>query len=383
MKSPQELAQKLARQWKNATHREALLAGTLEWPVRLPIGLPPPQLLANNWPKVKDHLDLWRAVTEGVVDWERVPYRSTDEPVLLPVAWSLFNADEWARATQSSKVRQEYKCLLTLLSASDLAFHSMLIKNRSIWQYKELPEVMKAVEVAAMLERGCAEGAPLRAVSLAGIDTKFFERNRNLITRLLDLRFEGEASSQSLEVFLGAAQAGDHWLLVADLDGGILPVPLLRARGSDLLNARICAKNLVIVENERCLHLLPRNAPGTVAVLGTGNNLQWLSAAWVERCRVAYWGDIDTWGLTLLHHARSFVPELTPLLMNQAVFERHAPNCAVRESVVASLAPPSRLCAEEITLYKHLLRQERGRLEQEFLLADEVESALAAWCASL
>ncbi|MEN1933809.1 DUF3322 domain-containing protein [Escherichia coli] len=45
-----------------------------------------------------------------------------------------------------------------------------------------------------------------------GVDTKFIENNISLLTRLLDVRFSGEASEQGLTTFLDAFDESSHWV---------------------------------------------------------------------------------------------------------------------------------------------------------------------------
>ena len=229
------------------------------------------------------------------------------------------------------------------------------------------------------LEPGCAAGIPLRALSHGGIDSKFFERNRSLLTHLLDLRFDGEPSKQGLETFLDAERDTDHWLLVTDLDGELLPFYQQRVRSTELSSRGLSAERLLVVENEKCVHLLPSKLPGTVAVLGTGNNLRWLEATWVSRVSVGYWGDIDTWGLTLLARARAFAPHLQALLMDQETFDRFSNGRAVVEPVKSSESPPESLLEVERRLFHHLLRSYRGRLEQEFLPRETANERILKW----
>lgn len=379
MKSPAELAQRLARQWENPDLREDRLVGDALWPLRLPIGRPPAGLVARNWPSIVVHIRNWRAVRSGRVIWESTAYRATGEAVEMPAVWEISNAREWVEASASRSVSAECKALDHILRTCDPLFHSLLVRQRSLWNEKPLAEVCQAAELALLLEPGCARGAPLRALSLAGIDTKFFERHRSLLVRFLDLRFDGEVNRQGLETFLDAWQEKDHWLLVADLDGGLLPFSQMRVRSSELFGADLAVPNLLVVENENCLHLLPRPLPGTITVLGAGNNLQWLSAEWVQRCRVAYWGDIDTWGLALLARARSMAPQLTALLMTREVFDAHAARHAVVESVMAGPEPAASLAPCEEELYRHLLICEKGRVEQEFISREGVFSCLELW----
>jgi hypothetical protein len=379
MKSPAELAQRLARQWENPDLREDRLIGDAPWPLRLPIGRPSARAVAGDWPSIVVHIRNWRAVRYGHVVWESTAYRATGEAVEMPAFWEISNAREWVEAAASRSVSAEFKALDHILASSDPLFHSLLVRQRSLWSDKPLAEVCQAAELALLLEPVCAGGAPLRALSLAGIDTKFFERHRSLLIRLLDLRFDGEVSRQGLETFLDAWQENDHWLLVADLDGGLLPFSQMRVRSSELFGADLVIPNLLVAENENCIHLLPRPLPGTIAVLGAGNNLQWLSAEWVGCSRVAYWGDIDTWGLSLLARARSTVPHLTALLMVREVFDAYAERQAVVESVTAGQLPPTPLSPSEIALYRHLLTCEKGRVEQEFISRQAVTDCLEEW----
>lgn len=382
MKSPSELAYRLARQWENSDLREARLIGDAYWPVRLPIGRPSAQLVADDWHMVSHHIKEWREVSSGQVVWESVTFRATGDSISIPTYWEISNASEWVEASANRTILIEYSKLNQILASSDPLFHPLFVRQRSLWIDKPLTEVIKAVELVSKLEPRCACGVPLRALSFAGIDSKFFERHRGLIIRLLDLRYDGEVSRQGLETFLDAWQELDHWLLVVDLDGEILPFFEQRVRSSELRKVDLSVRNLLIIENERCLHLLPRAQPGTVAILGTGNNLRWLEAEWVQRSNVAYWGDIDTWGLTLLANARSIVPSLATILMTQDIFEKYADMYAVSETVVANSTPPDLLTPAEEDLYFHLMICEKGRIEQEFLPKIDVETSLINWLKS-
>ena len=136
------------------------------------------------------------------------------------------------------------------------------------------------------------------------------------------------------------------------------------------------------MENERCLHQLPQPTaqplPSTIAVLGAGLNLGWLAAPWLQERTVAYWGDLDTWGLHMLAIARGHVPHLHALLMNAATFSAHQ-HLAVAEPVHAPDTVAGTWTPKEEALALHLRAQDKGRLEQEFLPAEAVHSALRAW----
>jgi len=378
MKSPSELASRLARQWQNANLREQRLLRPQSWPLTLTIGKPTGADIRDKITQVREHLRQWREVTTGQVHWQAVRFQSTSESINIPTHWTLASPSQWVRAAGSREVRREYDTLSRLASVLDPCFHSLIVRRRSLVMDKPECDVIRSGEVALQLQPGCAGGKPLRALSVAGTDSKFFERNRQLVTLMLDILFDGQASETGLEAFLDAEDEGHHWLLVADLDGLLLPFSQMRVRAQELQKTPLPGERLILVENERCLHQLPR-LPGTVSVLGSGLNLSWLNATWLKDRTTAYWGDIDTWGLTMLASAREHHPRLTPLLMDRITFDTFAGASGVEEPQPAPSITPPGLTESEAKLYQRLQQSDRGRLEQEFLPVDVVHSAIADW----
>lgn len=378
MKSPTDLRQRLARQWQQANLRTERLLQPDGWPLKLPIGKPTARLFAENTAAVQQHVQQWQAVKQGEVQWEPVNYRAGVAPVRLPVYWVLRSPSEWVAAAADREMLEEFKTLELLVSQIESQFHPLLIRQRALWRAKSVGDVVHTARLATTLTPGCANGRPLRLLAEFGVDTKFFERNGGLLTRLLDERFDGAASEQGLPAFLDALEDKDHWLLLASLDDGLLPFKRQRVTATELANTPLPGARLLVVENEHCLHLLPRHTD-TIAILGAGLNLQWLQSPWLEQKTIAYWGDMDSWGLQMLAQARQYQPLLLPLLMNRPLFDQYAPQNAVPEPVTAQTDPPAGLTEEEAQFYRYLIGLERGRLEQEFLPAEEVFRALADW----
>lgn len=377
MKSPKQLSDKLARQWQNADIREKRLL-ELEWPIELTISKPTATQLKQDIKEVRTHLEQWRNVTVGKVVWDKINYRDTLEAIEIPIVWRLDKPSEWIAACENQSINKEFQKLSHIVGSIDSLFHSLIIRQRHLTADKTESEIVQACDLALQLQQNCAEGIPLRAFSLAGIDSKFFERHRRLMIKLLDVRFDGLVSEIGLESFLGALNENDHWLLIADLDGSLLPFNQIKVRDNELKTIPLNATNIIIIENEQCLHQLPE-IKNTIAILGAGLNLSWMGAPWLNERRIAYWGDIDTWGLSMLAQARRFQPSLTPLLMTAEVYRQHSSDKAVPEPKTAGDTPPPSLTREEGRLYEYLLSNEKGRLEQEFLPVHLVKKALLHW----
>jgi hypothetical protein len=378
MKSPEAISIQLARQWQSAERREQFLLDPQAWPRPVAIGSPSPSVFTRHTAEVREHIARWRAVAVGEVQWQDIAFRSAAEPVSLPHQWLLGSPEEWAAASGDAQVQLELQRLRYLLERVNPCFHRLLIRQRALWRDRNDDEVVQATALTFALEPGIAAGRPLRALALAGIDSKFMERHRALVTALLDIRFDGQASQIGLNSFLDAADEGEHWLLVVPLSPGLLPFAQQRVRARELRDTPLPASRILLIENDRCLHLLP-TLPDTIAVLGSGLDLAWLSADWLRECNLGYWGDMDTWGLRMLARARQLQPRLTPLLMDQPLFDAFVDALAVAEPINAGLLPPDGLTEIEQAFYRHLLDQAKGRIEQEFLPQSTVIDVMSRW----
>ena len=384
MKSPADLAPQLRRQWADTPRRlRQLLAEESAWPVELPIPLPSAARLEGDLQAVREHVQAWRAVSVGEVQWEVRRYRSTADAVQLPRTWCLRTPSEWVAAMHDSAIGREFARLGRLAALPAVQARpdwlAMLIRQRHLLNNAPEDDVARAITLAAQLSPGCAAGLPLRALRFEGIDGKLWDRQRTLLTLLVETQHPGQLD-QGLEHFLGAQAPGTHWLDVVDLDGGLLPWPMLRVRSHDLARHAPPGTALLLIENHQCQHHLPPvgELPGTVAILGARLDLAWLRADWLQQRAVAYCGDIDTWGLTMLAQARKQLPHATALCMDAATRQRFIDMAGAE--AVPTPAVPVGLLPDEQALFSQLLAQhEQGRIEQERLPGDEVRDAIRRW----
>ncbi len=371
MKSPDELAQQLLRQWQNNTLRAQRLLTPEPCPLRLAIGKPTATQVLQQSASVQQHIQSWRQVTVGQVIFEHKNYRRLAEAVELPSYWQINSPSEWMQACQNAAVRYEFAVLSELICASDSCMHELLVRERNLWRHKPLNELLDTLKLAGKLSPGCAQGQPLRLLSGYGVDTKFVERHETLLRRLLDTRFADAASEQGLLNFLDALDEKDHWLLVRSLSEGLLPFQRLRITSAELAQTALPATRILLIENERCEHLLPP-LRDCIAVLGAGFDLAWLAGQALEGKQLYYWGDLDTWGLAMLARARQLRPNLQALMMTQEVFTDYA-DFAVSEPQRAGDFDQSYLAADEQALLLDLQQRKKGRLEQEFIPIQRVQ----------
>ena len=165
MKSPTEIGRSLARQWQRSSVRLERLLNPASWPQSLSIGKPSARLFTDNIQEVLRHVENWRSVNVGTVDWEPVSYRAGLAPISLPMRWHLRNPSEWIASTDDPRVSQEYAQLEYLVEQVDSAFHSLLVAQRGLWLTKSPEEVVATAQLATRLSPGCARGRPLRLLA--------------------------------------------------------------------------------------------------------------------------------------------------------------------------------------------------------------------------
>ena len=153
--------------------------------------------------------------------------------------------------------------------------------------------------------------------------------------------------------------------------------PILRLPGQELLQYPLPGKRIIIVENLESGLSLP-SLPNTLVICGQGNNLSWMQANWLKVRNVYYWGDIDSHGLKMLALARSYVPSILAILMDQKTLMSHTDSMVMEISPTKE--PEQGLTSSEKELFK-LLQSGKlpgDRLEQERIKSCVINRALKA-----
>jgi hypothetical protein len=200
------------------------------------------------------------------------------------------------------------------------------------------------------------------------VDTKFVECHTGILGELLPIaapatvgtdasRFEtrfGFNTKQPLvrARFLDARLGKQHGFVLRDF-----ATPL-----DGFVGLPFGGSNVLVVENEMTFLTLPALSK-TLAIFGAGDAAALLTTvAWLESCRVFYWGDLDSHGFETLSHLRKFFPSVRSLLMDAKTFHEHS-GFSVSASVTRA-KEKMRLTDEEKAQYDFLVEQGR-LLEQE------------------
>jgi hypothetical protein len=266
------------------------------------------------------------------------------------------------------------------------------LRHAPVW-----PQVLAAVDL--LVANGSAAEAVsgseitpaalhARQLEVPGADTKFVERHRALLARLLDVVRAAEAADAADAGGPGAPGLGlagkPAYLRARRLDGEpLLPgggPAELGLRVEDLALHAVPCTGVIVVENEISYLTLPAVAD-VVAIYGEGYAASRVArVGWLGERALAYWGDIDTHGLAILDQVRATFAGARSLMMDAATLLAHEAQWT-REPV-QTVRVLDHLSSEEAELYRDLVEHTYGpavRLEQERITGAAVERALAGW----
>ena len=214
------------------------------------------------------------------------------------------------------------------------------------------------------------------------VHSKFVEEHRDILRSLLDFLIPEHLNPD------GATFEERFWLRADEphirlrfLDGNLrtaaafpvvdatLPLSSFQALG-------IPAARCLVVENKMVFLTLPA-LDSTLAILGGGKAAALLnSAAWLEKCDLAYWGDLDDAGFAILSRLRRRFPRVSSLMMDWPTWSRFSgmavPGHRDKQAAEFVLTDTERRVWE-------LVRERQLLLEQERLPQSYVEARLREW----
>ena len=234
-------------------------------------------------------------------------------------------------------------------------------------------------------------GVHIRQVPVDGVHTKLISTHEKLLSRLLEANLPANAVDRSATSFtsrFGFTSPDRQVLLVGRGDALGLPATRSAEYGAVFWPVGALAAldvdaagidTLLVTENKLSAETAP-SRPGRLALWGSGNEVGSVLAAlpWLDRVRVLYWGDIDTYGLAILARVRQVAAHVQPVLMDLPTLLAHRQHWVVEAKQYRDTLPPT-LTADETELYATLRSGSLGdrvRLEQEYIRFDNVVEAL-------
>jgi hypothetical protein len=225
----------------------------------------------------------------------------------------------------------------------------------------------------------------VRQVDVAGVDTKFIETYRLVLSGLLETvlpeeRVDPRWDRSDFAGRFGFRRRPDYTRLRFLAENTLLPAPIseVTLRSSELAELDPGVSTVIMVENEITYLALPP-VDDAIAIFSSGFALGSVHAlTWLADKRIIYWGDIDTYGFVILNRLRARYGQVASILMDHDTLLAHRGQW-VREEL-PSTQPLPHLTEAESELYRDLVEDRYGehiRLEQERIRFSAVTAALA------
>lgn len=260
----------------------------------------------------------------------------------------------------------------------------------------------RALRMVDWLVRHPDSGMLVRQVPVEGMDTKWLERHRGLVTVLLQaardiqglpgggrMGLRRELAMRDVVVLdprlrprAGAGEGLRHLRVdVRALAALWASASQMKAPDAGDAGERRCPRFVVVCENRQSLLSLP-DLEGAVAIHGGGYAVDVLGTLpWAAHLPLLYWGDLDQDGFAILDRLRHHHRHVVSVLMDTSTLNQHRSLCVPDPRPEAGLL--TRLTPAEQATRVALVEAGAVRLEQERIAWDWAQDRLLQAAADL
>ncbi|WP_338584123.1 Wadjet anti-phage system protein JetD domain-containing protein [Pseudomonas sp. MAG733B] len=386
MKTPKEVHTQLTRKFQNM-HREWLQVHVAQelhpsfGPLEINLGVPTEQEALRQPDGVLSWVHAWQSWQgAGVLVWgerrwrslgtQRVPERLLLEGPADVAVW-VGESARWARALDRYAAFVERWPVLDGVVAR---YFNVLADYSDV-------DFTRLIEMLTWISEHPDSNLFPRQLPIAGVDSKWLEGRKPLVAELLAHLQSDPLGSRDFFQRCGLRPLPQLMrlrildpLLRRQLGGlGDISAPLEQISALNLSVTRV-----FIVENLQT-GLAFDELPGTVVIMRLGYAVDVLGQLpWLANKKCFYWGDLDTHGFAILSRARSYLPEVQTLMMDEHTLFSHQSLWGEEKDPHSAMRLPN-LSASEQLLYESLKQNRIGqnvRLEQERISWDFAWSAI-------
>ncbi len=381
-----DLRTQLKRWWDRGALLTTLADNHDAFPRRLKLKKPASTEMTDQFPEVQH----WIKSLEREAKYYRLVWREVNHRVLgvnkVPAeVWvdSLADALAFIDKRRDAKRFAELKILALERRLAVIPW----LQKRPLRALELADDWPRLLDIIAWTARHPHPGLYLRQVDIPGVDSKFIESHRAVLSELFDLVLPPEAIDQSASGVRGFCRRYGF------CDKPIRPRFRILDPGLALLHTgtdqditvthdtfarlNIPVNTVFMTENEINFLSFP-SIEKSLVIFSSGYGFEALAEAqWLRSRRIYYWGDIDTHGFAILDQMRAHFPQAISFLMNRETLQTHQAHWGVEPQ--QEIRELQRLTSEETALYDDLRENhfgERVRLEQERVGFDWIRKSL-------
>lgn len=299
------------------------------------------------------------------IEWKTVKTKTLGEQD-LPARILFESAGDFERFLQKvGEVAQFRKDVLaitqrySILSSWIEKYPLKVVENTSKW-----PDILKVLDY---FSSNPSPQLYIRELPIE-VHTKFIERNKAVISELLDIVIADKVCSdeKDFEKRFGLRYDEPKLLRMRVLDTSLAPtlfsgVDDISMPWSRFIKLSLPISKVFVVENKVNFLTFPPIAD-CIVIWGQGYGVSSMkNSDLLKSVELFYWGDLDAQGFEILSQFRGYYPQTKSFLMDRSTFDKYFENDAGTPS---KISVELNLTAEELFLYEYI-KANNYRLEQE------------------
>ena len=380
---PRDFRTQLEKLWERGDMLSSLVTGESLFPRRLILKCPTSAEMADRFDEVRAWVREIRTVPHCRVETREFKHRILGTNSVPAEVW----IDSFDDAATFISKRKDAARFVALIEETKQFQPKLLdwLARRPMLALALADDWGRLLEIVVWLQAHPRPGVYLRQVDIPGVHSKFIEARRNVLTELFDMVLDPETvdfTASGVNGFATRYGFRDKPLRIRFrlLDPNQIPLAhvqdiTLDAASFAQLNPMV--SQVFIIENEINFLAFPL-LKDSLVIFGSGYGFEMSRHAnWLSRCRIYYWGDIDTHGFAILDQLRNQFAHVESLLMDRATLLKFEPLWGEEEKQTLRDLP--RLTPEELSLYNDLRDnriRKNIRLEQERISFGWFEAAL-------
>jgi hypothetical protein len=372
--TPKELKTRAEKIWQRGELHKAWLLDQPLFPLTLTLPPLTANVLLHQFSAVQTSISVLRQ------DSLKHGYRISDKMInhqklgeqKLPVAVVFNHESDFLRYLNHSQSFAKFQ----QLSKNILSHYSCL----QSWLVRYPFKVMEFSEVWQLLLAVCAyfvqrpqPDCYIRQLDIAGVDTKFIENHKallsDLLTRILpEDAYNADITSLSHHGF--ERRYGLRYdpptcrLRILDKHLALHGLTDLTLTAPEFKALNLAVKTVFITENKINGLAFP-DFPDAIVIFGLGYSVDLLAESQsLQKAKLYYWGDLDSHGFAILSRLRGYFPQLTSLLMDESTLDAFQGLWVIEPSNIMLQTNPANLTPDEDKVF-HRLKTQGIRLEQE------------------
>ena len=381
---PADVLVTLRRRWDAGIELAAFAFREPFEPIQLPIRGPSAGDLAARFGEAQDWTTRWERAAGRTLrlEYGDIGGRRVGANRIIRRLW----IDSAEQLWRHLGVQSEVDTYLALVQRTELVAPEVLTWMRSrprrVLELQAVWDLL--VQTVVWIDsNAAASGLYLRQLDVPGVDTKFVERHRAVLSALLDLRLDSsriDIAAPSTDFvgrygFLRKPSYVRFRLLDRPSSVGFSEMTV---RTEELARSPLTQRRIFAVENEITYLAFPDVADAAV-IFGGGYAIAALTPlSWLADRELVYWGDLDTHGFAILDLVRQRFPSTSSMLMDRRTLFAHESQWVTEPS--QSTGHLEHLTSAEQRLYEDLVENTFGsavRLEQERIRFSAVQQALS------